>query len=209
MTKLLYIKGSPRAERSVSIRLADEYLAAYKQKRPEVEVDEIDLWQADLPEFDGDSAAAKVSFFGEPEMNGKQLRVFDELKTIFDRFNTADEYLFAAPMWNFGLPYKLKQYIDLLSMPSTLFGFEPSKGYIGLLKNKRATAIHTAAIYMPGLPKSYGTDHTSPHLTDWLNFAGVDDVTTIWYYGSKMRNEADTRAAYQQAVDDVRRAALR
>jgi FMN-dependent NADH-azoreductase len=209
MTKLLYIKASPRGERSISVKLANEYLAAYKNQNPNLQVDEIDLWQANLPEFDGDSAAAKVSFFGEPEMNERQRTVYENLVDIFNRFNAADEYLFAAPLWNFGVPYKLKQYIDLLTMPGTLFGFEPSTGYIGLLKNKRATAIHTAAIYMPGLPKSYGTDHMTSYLVDWLNFAGIEEVTSHWYYGSKMRNEADTKTAYDQAVAEIRKAALK
>lgn len=209
MNNLLYIKASPRAERSISIKLADAYLAAYREKHPDVKVDEINLWHANLPEFDGDSAAAKVSFFGEPAMNAKQRTVFDELTAIFNRFNAADEYLIAAPLWNFGVPYKLKQYIDILSMPSTLFSFDPAKGYIGLLKNKRATTIHTAAIYMPDLPKSYGSDYQTAYLKDWFNFAGVEDVTSLWYYGSKMRNEADTKTAYDQAVAGIRKAALR
>lgn len=86
------------------------------------------------------------------------------------------------------MPYKLKHYIDVLSMPGTLFGFEPTSGYFGMLKGKRATVVSTAAIYMPGLAKSSGTDHvTPPYLVDWLNFAGVSDVTSVWYYGSKMR----------------------
>lgn len=209
MTKLLYIKASPRSERSVSIKLADEYLAIYKAQNANLQVDEIDLWKANLPEFDGDAAAAKVSFFGEPEMNSEQKTVYERLIEVFNRFNAADEYLFASPLWNFGVPYKLKQYIDVLTMPGTLFGFDPSTGYIGLLKNKRATAIHTAAIYMPGLSKAYGTDHMTSYLSDWLNFAGVDDVTSLWYYGSKMRSEADTKIAYDRAVAEVRQAALR
>jgi len=209
MTKLLYIKASPRAERSISVNLADEYLTAYRALHSDVEVDEIDLWHANLPEFDGDSAAAKVSFFGEPEMNERQRTVYDELVAIFTRFNAADEYLFAAPLWNFGIPYKLKQYIDLLTMPGTLFGFDPSTGYSGLLKGKRATAIHTAAIFMPDMPKSYGTDHMTQYLSDWLNFAGVDDVASYWYYGSKMRDEAGTKTAYEQAVAEIRQAARR
>lgn len=209
MPKLLYIQASPRADRSISIRLADEYLTAYLALHPDVEVDRIDLWQANLPEFDGDSAAAKVSFFGEPGMNDRQRTVYDELVAIFNRFDAADEYLIAAPLWNFGVPYKLKQYIDLLTMPGTLFGFEPKSGYFGLLKGKRATAIHTAAIFMPDLPKSYGTDYMTTYLADWLNFAGVDDVASYWYYGSKMRDKVGTKAAYDQAVAEIREAARR
>ncbi len=78
MKKLLYIKASPRSDRSVSIKLADSFLATYKEKHPDAEIDEIDLWQANLPEFDGDSTAAKLSFFGEPEMNEKQRTVYEE-----------------------------------------------------------------------------------------------------------------------------------
>lgn len=209
MKKLLYIKASPRAEKSNSIKLADEFLAAYQQKHPDAVIDVIDLWQANLPEFDGDSAAAKVSFFGEPAMNEKQKTVYDELVRIFNRFNAADDYLIATPLWNFGVPYKLKQYIDLLTMPGTLFGFEPAKGYIGLLKNKRATIVSTAAIYMPGLTKAYGSDHSTTYLTDWLNFAGISDISTVWFYGSKMRNEAETKVAFEKAQSEARAAAAR
>ena len=92
-------------------------------------------------------------------------------------------------------------------MPGTLFSFEPAKGYIGLLKNKRATVIYTAAIYMPGLGKAYGTNHTSPYLTDWLNFAGIADVSTIWLYGNKMRNETDAKIAFEKAGAEARAAA--
>ncbi len=209
MRKLLYVKASPRDDKSVSIKLANEYVAAYKEKYPDAVIDVIDLWQANLPEFDGDSAAAKVSFFGEPAMNAKQKTVYEELVAIFNRFNAADDYLFATPLWNFGTPYKLKQYIDLLSMPGTLFGWDPAKGYIGLLKNKRATIVSTAAIYIPGLSKAFGVDHSTPHLIDWLNFAGITDVAAVWFYGSKMRNEADTRAAYEKAIADARASAVR
>lgn len=142
MTKLLYVRASPRGEASKSIQIANAYLATYREANPEAEIETIDLWDAGLPEYDGDSVAAKMSFFGEAAMNAHQKTVYDELVRIFDQFNSADDYLFAIPMWNFGVPYKLKQYIDLLSMPATLFGFDPAVGYIGLLKDKRATAVY-------------------------------------------------------------------
>jgi len=135
MTKLLYIKCSPRGALSKSTQIAEAFLPAYKAKHPDAEIEELDLWKTNFPEFDGDAAAAKVSFFGEPAMNEKQRTVYDELIKIFDHFNSADDYLFSVPMWNFGVPYKLKHYIDLLTMPSTLFGFDPAVGYLGLLKN--------------------------------------------------------------------------
>ena len=59
MTKLLYIQASPRGAASGSIAVADAYLAALKAKTPDLEVDVLDPWTANLPEFDGNRAAAK------------------------------------------------------------------------------------------------------------------------------------------------------
>ena len=207
MKTLLYVKGSPRGPLSISGKIAQHYVDAYREKHPDAKIDEIDLWQERLPEFDGDGAAAKVSFFGEPEMNAKQKTVYEELVAIFNRFNAADDYLFSVPMWNFSVSYKLKQYIDLLSMPGTLFGWDPAVGYIGLLKDKRATAIYTAAIYAPGVPPAYGTDHTTTHFEDWLRFAGVTDITSIAYWASKAQPEPEAR--FEQACQEARAAGLR
>jgi FMN-dependent NADH-azoreductase len=207
MKKLLFVKGSPRGDLSVSGKIAAAFVEAYRQRHPDAVIDEIDLWKAGLPEFDGDSAAAKVSFFGEPAMNERQRTVYDELVAIFNRFNAADDYLFTVPMWNFGVSYKLKQYIDLLSMPGTLFGFDPKVGYIGLLKNKRATAIYTAAIYSPGVPPAFGTDHASTHFEAWLRFAGVQDIASVTYWGTKTRSDA--AEGFEQAKVEARAAAVR
>ena len=207
MKTLLHVKGSPRGPLSISGQIAQHYLQAYREKHSDARIDEIDLWQEKLPEFDGDAAAAKVSFFGEPAMNAHQRTVYDELVSVFQRFDAADDYLFSVPMWNFGVAYRLKQYIDILSMPGTLFGWDPAVGYIGLLKGKRATAIYTAAIYSPGVPPAYGTDHTSTHFEEWLRFAGITDVAPVTYWASKVLPEPDARFA--QACQEARAAALR
>lgn len=100
--KLLYVKASPREDKSISNKLGDAFVEAYRVAHPGAEVDVISLASANLPAFDGDAAAAKVSFFGEPAMNERQRTVYDELVAVFTRFNAADDYLFAVPMWNFG-----------------------------------------------------------------------------------------------------------
>jgi FMN-dependent NADH-azoreductase len=209
MTKLLYVRTSPRGEASKSIQIADAYLAAYREAHPDALIETVDLWELGLPEFDGDSAASKMSFFGEAGMTDKQKAIYAELVRLFEQFNSADDYLFAIPMWNFGVPYKLKQYIDLLSMPGTLFGFDPAEGYIGLLKGKRATAVYSAAIYHDGAPKAFGTDYVSTYFTDWLNFAGISDVETIWYQKYKMVSAEDADARLEAAKDLARSAARR
>lgn len=50
MRELLNVKASPRAECSISIKMADAYLVKLKNRHPDAEIDEIDLGQANYPE---------------------------------------------------------------------------------------------------------------------------------------------------------------
>jgi FMN-dependent NADH-azoreductase len=147
MTKLLYIQASPRHAASRSIAVADAYLGALKARTPGLEVDTIELWEAGLPEFDGNRANAKLTVFAGQANQGAQATLWDEITTIANRFIAADRYLFAIPMWNGGIPYKLKQYIDVIHQPGLTFGFDPSKGYFGLLNNKKATLVYTSGAF--------------------------------------------------------------
>ena len=61
MTKLMFLQASPRSTESKSIEIAQVYLDTLCAKNPDLEVDRLDLWEADLPVFDGDKAAAKLN----------------------------------------------------------------------------------------------------------------------------------------------------
>ena len=67
MTKLLHIIASPRDVDSKSNALALAYIEAQRRADPDLTVDALDLWREPLPEFDGDQAAAKMTFFGVGE----------------------------------------------------------------------------------------------------------------------------------------------
>ena len=45
-------------------------------------------------------------------------------------------------MWNFGIPYILKHYIDLIVQPGLTFSFSPSEGYKGLVTGKPVTVVY-------------------------------------------------------------------
>lgn len=170
MTKLLYIQASPRHSASRSIAVADAYLAALKARDPSLEVDTIELWDAGLPEFDGNRANAKLTVFAGGVNEGAQATLWDEIVDIASRFTRADRYLFAIPMWNGGIPYKLKQYIDLIHQPGLTFGFDPEKGYFGLLKEKSATLVYTSGAFSEAFPSpAFGVDHQSTYMRSWLN----------------------------------------
>lgn len=184
MTKILYISASPRGAASQSGKLAEAYLAARSRQAPDVTIDRLDLWRADLPEFDGDKAAAKMTFFGVGDMDAPRQSAWDQVVAITSRFLAADEYVLSVPMWNGGIPYKLKHYIDIITQPGLLFGFDPEAGYQGLLQHKTARVFYTSGVYAPGAPAKYGADYQSSYLTWWLNFVGVAEVESIRFQPS-------------------------
>ena len=192
MTRLLYIKASPRGAESSAVAVAESYLAALKALTPDLEVDVIDLWEAGLPEFDGNRVAAKLTVFGGGTNQGSQATLWDEIVAISTRFASADRYLFAIPMWNSGIPYKLKQYIDVLHQPGLTFGFDPVKGYFGLLKNKRATVVYTSATFSDAVASpAFGADHQSTYMTLMLNQAGITDIQVIRFQPTMMTTDPE------------------
>jgi len=203
MTKLFYIKASPRGESSRSVAVADAYLAALRAKHPDIEVDVLDPWTADLPEFDGDRANAKLTVFDGQTNQGAQATRWDEIVKIATRFTQADRYLFAIPMWNGSIPYKLKHYIDVIHQPGLLFGFDPAKGYFGLLKGKKATLVYTSGAFSQAFPSpAFGVDHQSAYMRAWLNQAGVTDIEEIRYQPTILTpdSEGDFARAKAQAA---------
>lgn len=191
MTKILFIKGSPRGEDSKSNKLAEIYINKLKAEQPGVSVEIIDLWQEELPEFDGDKSAAKMTFFGVGEMNPQTQTAWDQVVKITQKFIGADHYVISAPMWNGGIPYKLKQYIDIITQPGLLFGFTPEDGYKGLLQNKKASVFYTSGVFAPDVEAKYGSDFHSTYLNWWLNMIGVNSVEAVRFQPSLLTADAD------------------
>jgi len=198
MTTLLFIQASPRGEQSQSIQLAQTYLDALKATNPALEVDVLPLWETDLPAFDGDKAAAKVNMVLGQKHNSVQKTAWDQIVQIASRFIAADRYLFAVPMWNGTIPYRLKQYIDIIHQPSLLWGLKPETGYFGLLEKKHATLVLTAGAYADSRPSpAFGVDYQSTYLKAWLNQAGVTAIDEVRYQPTLLT--PDPQGALEQA----------
>jgi FMN-dependent NADH-azoreductase len=204
MTKLLFLQGSPRKGESQSVRLAQAYLEALCGINPDLEVDTLELWDTDLPAFDGDKAAAKMTILAGEQHTETQRTAWNEILAIADRFIAADRYLIASPMWNSGIPYRLKQYIDLIHQPNVLWTLDPQTGYHGLLRHKHATLTLTSGVYsQQAATPAFGVDHHSTYLRDWLNQAGVTAVDEIRFQPTMLsENPAeDLKKARAQAVE--------
>lgn len=179
MPVLLHLSASPRGDASESLLLADDFLAAYRETHPDHEVIHWDLWDGTLPAFGPTAAHAKMAVFAGRDLDAAQRDVWRDVTAAIARFDAADRYLFSVPMWNHGVPYVLKQFIDVVSQPGLAFAFDPSSGYRGLLRGKKAAVVYSSAVYAPGRGPAFGADFQTSYLEGWLRWAGVADVETV------------------------------
>jgi FMN-dependent NADH-azoreductase len=113
--KLLEIQSSPRGESSDSITLTKSFIEACKSDDSSIVVDTLKVWHEQLPEFDYAAIGAKYKAVKHETMTEAESSVWERIQLLIRRFQNADRIVLGTPMWNFGLPYKLKQLIDLVA----------------------------------------------------------------------------------------------
>ena len=181
MSKLLHLSASPRGTASESLAIAATFVDTFSDVRPDIAVEHWDLWDGTLPPFGAAAAGAKMSIFAGQELAGEQAAAWVAVHRTFERFAAADYYLFSVPMWNHGVPYILKQFIDVVSQPGLVFGFDGHTGYTGLVTGKKAVVVYTSAVYGDDRGPQFGVDFQAPYFNDWLRWAGITDVTQITF----------------------------
>lgn len=207
MTRLLHVVASPRGGQSTSGAVAQAFIQSWRLQQPDVEVDTLDLWHEDLPPFDGDKAAAKMSVITGSERDAQRQAAWWQITQVARRFTDADVYLFSVPMWNGGVPYRLKHYIDLLTQPGILYRFDPALGYRGMLEDRRAAVVYTSAVYQPGLPPAFGQDFQATYMAWWLRAIGITQVESI--HCQPTLRSADPQRVVADAVAQAQAGALR
>ncbi len=179
MAKVLYLKASPRGSRSHSCAVADAFVEAYREKNPRDEIVTIDLFAKELMPFDGFAVQAKYNVMHGVSPTSEEKAAWSKVEKYIAEFKAADKYVVAVPMWNFGIPYRLKQYLDILMQPGLTFSFSPTEGYKGLVTGKRAfVAYARGGEYAAGTPAA-AYDHQKSYFELALGFMGITDVRSV------------------------------
>lgn len=206
MARLLYVEASPRKDRSASIEVSRAFLEAYRVSNPEDEVETLDIWASDLPSFNGEALAAKYAGLNGVPLTTEQQAVWNGIRILAAPFLAADKLLLAVPLWNFGIPYRLKQLIDLISQKDILFSVDGS-GYRGLLKARKAAVVYARGLdYLSaGSSTPEATyDFQRPYMEVWLRFIGITDINAIivekTLFGPEVDVEARTKAKQRAAA---------
>ena len=177
MKRLLHIIASPREEESRTLQISNRFLRAFKEKYPECFIDELDLTKEEIPFLSVKRVDGKYALLSGKELFGEQREAWEEIVKHIQRFLLADIYLISSPMWNFSIPYTLKQYIDVIVQPKYLFQYTKD-GVEGLAKNKKMVAI-TSRGGQYSSPNTKSQDFQEPYLRLIFNFIGIQDITFV------------------------------
>ncbi len=178
--RLLDIQSSPRGESSDSIALTKSFIVACKSRSSSVDVDTLNVWHERLPDFDSETIGAKYKAVKHEAMSEPESKVWERIQSLIQRFQNADRIVLETPMWNFGLPYKLKHLIDLVAQRNYLFVYD-GKQYGPLLNVKKAVVVYTrGSRFLEGSPIPPSQfDHQTTYLDFWLQLIGVRDLRSV------------------------------
>ncbi|WP_066479201.1 NAD(P)H-dependent oxidoreductase [Bosea sp. WAO] len=179
MPRLLLVQASPRQGDSASRAAAAVFLASLRERVGEFEIDELDLWREALPEFDGAALAAKYTRLAGRVLVPREAEAWKTIEAMVTRLADADLVLIATPMWNFGIPYKLKHWIDLVTQPGLAFRFDPATGYSPLLRSRPTLAIVASAGDYSAGPSWGRPDLVTPYLQAALRFIGLGEIEVV------------------------------
>lgn len=175
MGTLLYLKASPRGSRSHSIHVADAFVEAWRTGAPGREIQVRELFKMELPAFDGPMLQVKYNIMHGRTHSAQEKKAWQAVEVLIDDFKSADRYVFAVPMWNFSIPYRLKQYLDLIVQPTYTFAVGPD-GYTGLLTGRKVFVSYARGGDYPAGTGKERFNFQSSYFEFILGFIGLSDV---------------------------------
>jgi FMN-dependent NADH-azoreductase len=204
--KLLHVIASPNGDTSRSNELADAFITGWKTKNPEGVIDVLDLNATTLPEVTPASVSVKGALAMGKKVPAELQATWQAIEAQVERFLAADAVLISTPMWNFGVPYRLKHYVDVIFQPKYLFHYT-ADGPTGLIEGKPVTIVTSrGGDYSQNSPAA-AMDQLEPYFRTAFGFIGITDLTIINAQGMDSGTPADREAKLAQALQAAANAA--
>jgi FMN-dependent NADH-azoreductase len=197
MKTLLQIRSSIFSDGGQSSRLAERFVAAWRERNPGAQVIVRDLARDPVPHLD---AARFGAFLSKPgERTPEQQDVVAYSDALIAELKQADVVVLALPMYNFGIPSTLKAYFDHVARAGLTFKYT-DKGAVGLVTGKEVYVFAARGGLYAGTPK----DTQTPYVRDFLSFLGMSDIRFVFAEGlaispaSKEESIASAHAAIER-----------
>lgn len=177
--KLLHINSSPRSAKSNTLRLAQSFMEQLKTRYQDLEIEELDLFEEDLPAVAGTNIEVKYKILQRQSIDRGHQESWQRIEALIQNFLSADIYLISAPMWNLTIPYALKYYIDAIVQPGYLFRYNELGYPDGMVINKKMICVTSrGGDYSQGSP-AHAYDFQESYLRAIFGFVGITDIQFV------------------------------
>jgi FMN-dependent NADH-azoreductase len=196
---VLQINSSARREASHSTRLAARIVQRLRDADPDLKLTVRDLDLRPHPVLDGDAVGALFTPASQRTAEQAARAALDD--ALIAEVQAADVVVLGVPMYNFGVPAALKNWIDAIAKAGVTFRYS-EKGPQGLLKGKKVYVALTRG----GKYRDTPADTQVPYLKMVLGFLGLTDIAFVYAEGLNLGADAEQMAinsAYQQIEEAV------
>lgn len=195
---ILQINSSSRPDASHSSRLAATIVERVRTKQLDATVTVRDLGRAPLGELD--EPALQALFTPAEQRTAEQAARVAIDDAVIAEIQAADVLVLGVPMYNFGVPAQLKNWIDAIARAKVTFTYT-EKGPVGLLTGKKVYVALTRG----GLYRNTPADTQVPYLKTVLAFLGMTDVQFVYAEGIAMGPQAEQEAlaSAQAQIEEV------
>jgi FMN-dependent NADH-azoreductase len=191
---ILQINASARREAANSTRVAKSITARLQAANPAASLIVRDLAVTPHPVLD--EAALGALFTPAKRRSAEQAARVALDDALIAEVQAADAIVLGVPMYNFGVPVQLKNWIDAIARNGVTFRYT-AQGPEGLLKGKTVYV----ALARGGSHRGTEADSQVPYLKTVLGFLGISDVHFIYAEGLNMGAEAAARGFAQAEAD--------
>ena len=200
MTTLLQINASIHNDSGQSSRLANQFVAAFRQRHPEAKIVVRNVAADEaVPHLTAERFGA---FIATPEQRSDaQHAVVAYSDALIEELKQADVIVIGLPMYNFGVPSQLKAYFDHIARAGVTFKYS-EKGPVGLLTGKKVYVFAARGGLYAGTP----LDTQTSYVRDFLRFLGMADVEFVYAEGLAISPQSK-EAGLAKAVAEIARLA--
>ncbi len=184
---ILQINSSARTTGSHSTRLAGDIVARLQAANPGATHTVRDLGRTPHPALD--EATLQALFTPADQRSPVQAARVGQDDALITEVQAADVLVLGVPMYNFGVPAALKNWIDAIARTGVTFKYT-DKGPLGLLQGKKVYV----ALARGGLYRDTPADTQVPYLKAVLGFLGMTDIQFVYAEGLAMGPEAEQKA---------------
>ncbi len=192
---ILQINSSARREGSQSTLLADSVVERLRALEPDATLTVRDL--AATPHRELDSAALQALFAAPGERTAEQAARVALDDALIAEIQAADVVVLGVPMYNFGVPAQLKNWIDAIARNGVTFRYT-ANGPEGLLKGRKVYV----GLARGGRYRGTEADSQVPYLRTVLGFLGMTDVQFVYAEGLNMGEDA-ARQGFAEAEAEI------